>query len=318
MMRRITALVVALVLAAPTSAGAGSTSTAMFGGEIVVAQAFAKAGHPVAIARYYGLIGQKFSSPKWDAVMAQGSTLDASLDLAPGQTYAQVAAGTYDSMILPWLQAANAAAVAHNFKVMWIDFQHEANGHQQVSLGTPGQFVQAWDHIHALAASAGLNVQQGGRLKWVLILTHRAYYPPSKYCSDCGTAAAFFPGTSAVDAIGADGYSRLGCTNGMTGYASGNQYVQPTALFGAALSFAQANSLPLIIAEFGADAYQDPSVQAGFITAMQNWVVANPRVIVASYWNGPASATTCYYDIFQYPKSVAALTTMQQVLTGRP
>lgn len=308
--------------AVPTASAAitpAATSTAMFGGDLPVAQYEAGQGHPVAIVRSYDLIGQKFAGGRaWAQVMGQGSTLLASIDLAPGQTYAQVTAGAYDSQITSWLHGAQDAAVQYGLPSMWVSFEHEANGvaHHPASMGSPAGFRAAWAHIHGLADSAGLNAAQGGRLHWVMILTRRGYEPASRYCPSCGLADAFYPGAGQADAAGVDGYNRAGCSGGRTGYAAGSTFDTPAALFGPALDFARAHALPLMVAEVGSDAYRDPGVQAGFINAMRDWVTANPGVTAAMYWNGPDSTTTCKYSVFDYPQSLAALASMQQALTG--
>jgi hypothetical protein len=60
---------------------------------------------------------------------------------------------------------------------VYVAFEHEANAPPNSVNGTPAQFIKAWDHIHALATKAHLNVGSGGRLRWALILEHLAYFP---------------------------------------------------------------------------------------------------------------------------------------------
>ena len=56
------------------------------------------------------------------------------------------------------------SAVKYHLPAIYVTFEHEADvlTHHR-ALGTPAQFIQAWDHIHQLAAAAHLNWNDGGR-----------------------------------------------------------------------------------------------------------------------------------------------------------
>jgi hypothetical protein len=238
-----------------------------------------------------------------------------SLDtVQPVPTYAEIAAGNYDASISSFLRSVNQAAIQYHLGAIYVDFEHEVNnpgGH--TGLGTPAQFVTAWDHVHALAASAGLNWYQGGRLHWALILSHTAFRPMAgrgKWAMTDGQASAYFPGTNEVDIIAADGYSGAGCG------AAGP--VTPTTLFAPVVEFAQAHGgLPVFISEWGS-AYAASGTQPRFIQQMEAYVAANQEIAAALYWDGPRAGvvhTGCdvrIYSVNPHPTSVAAMAIMAQ------
>lgn len=299
----------------------GVSGGALFGGDMPFVGLQSHVGK-LAIVRDYDFIGQRFPDRKERNLMAAGTTLMISLDTRGGETYSQVASGKDDASILAFLKSVEAAAVTYHLGAIYLCFEHEVDGRAHHSgLGTPAQFIQAWDHIHQLAVSAHLNWQQGGRIHWVMILTHMAYIPVNqrpKYARGAGTAAGFFPGTSEVDVIAVDGYNVEGCTHsGKVGRdASGSQVTAPSALFGDALTFAASHSMPVFITEFGTVAYSSAAVQAGFIHQMQEYVMGNSRIAAALYWNGPHPAFICAYDVTSRPQSLSALASMDQALKG--
>ena len=176
---------------------AGVRSGVMFGGDVPLATAESKLGRKLAIVRVYDHLGHRFGGPQINRIMAGGSTLLVSLDTLPprGPGYAAIAAGREDAAIRSWLHEVEQSAVKYHLPAIYVSFEHEANvpSHHQ-GLGTPAQFVQAWDHIHQLAASAHLNWNDGGRIHWVFILTHFAY--------NDGQVGQFWPGTHEVDIAG--------------------------------------------------------------------------------------------------------------------
>src|SRR6202035_3015280 len=148
---------------------------------------------------------------------------------------------------------------------IYVCFEHEAdNAGRHAGLGSPAGFIAAWDHIHKLAQSAHLDWDDGGRLHWVWILTHAAF--------SSGAAGSFWPGSSQVDVVAADGYNTSTCRQAMAGsnlVADGNQVITPAELFGPALGFARAQGgLPVFIAEWASVPYVSSAVQPGFIRQM--------------------------------------------------
>src|SRR5215472_11626650 len=146
----------------------------LFGGNDQLARQTATLGRNLAIVRVYYQIGGTFPSYIDTQHMKEGSTLLVSLDSA-GPSYASIADGQKDASIKAFLRAVNQAAKQYGLGAIYISFEHEPDGPQHAGLGSAAQFVRAWDHVHQLAESAGLDANQGGRLRWVLILIHNTY-----------------------------------------------------------------------------------------------------------------------------------------------
>jgi hypothetical protein len=300
--------------AAGTLAG---VSGVMFGGDVPLAAEQPALGRKLAIVRVYDRLGQKFSTPMVDNFMAQGTTILVSLDTFPGGApYSSIAAGQYDSTITSFLEALNSSAVHYGLPAIYFTFEHEANvpGHHQ-GLGTPGQFVQAWDHIHQIAVDHHLEWSQGGRVHFVLILTHFAYIN--------GSASQFWPGANEVDIVGADGYNTGGCRTARAAHRSfGNGQtapVSPASLFTDTVRFAASNGgLPVFIAEWGSVAYSSTSVRVNWINQMDSFLLGNPTVHAALYWD--SQVPPCNYILNNSPSSLSALTSLAQspLMQGRP
>jgi hypothetical protein len=301
------------VLPSDEPAGAGSRSGvsggALFGGTSGLAQEEGQLGRSLAIVRAYYHIGQAFPKPGNRRLMAAGTTLLVSLDTTPatGPSYAAIASGQYDASISSFLKAVNQAAIRYHLGAIYICFEHEANNassHQ--GLGSPAQFVSAWDHVHQLAGSAHLNWNDGGRLHWVWILTHFAFLT--------GTATSFWPGRNEVDVIAADGYNTSTCRQAMPGssiVAQGSQVTTPAELFGSVLGFAHAQGgLPVFISEWASVPYASSSVQPGFIRQMEAYVTTNREIAAALYWSGHGHGNGCNYALGNQPGSLAALAAM--------
>jgi hypothetical protein len=299
-------------------AAGGSAAAAngvLFGGDIKFAAVQGALGRKLAIVRVYDVIGERFLTPTLASLMSQGTTVLVSLDTYPGSgpSYASIAAGQHDSTIMAWLKSVEQAAVTYHLPAVYVTFEHEAdNISKHQGLGTPAQFVQAWDHIHALAVSAHLDWNQGGRIHWAMILMHFAYLN--------GSAAAYWPGTGEADIVAADGYNTGGCrqarhTGG--GFTFGRTpAVSPASLFSKVVSFAAARGhVPVFIAEWGSVPYSSPSVRVSFIQQMQSFVQANPEIAGVLYWN--SAVPPCNYTVNNSPTSLAALATMGRVFQGQ-
>ena len=297
---------------------AGVRSGVMFGGDVPLATAESKLGRKLAIVRVYDHLGHRFGGPQINRIMAGGSTLLVSLDTLPprGPSYAAIAAGREDAAIRSWLHEVEQSAVKYHLPAIYVSFEHEANvpSHHQ-GLGAPAQFVQAWDHIHQLAASAHLNWNDGGRIHWVFILTHFAY--------NDGQAGQFWPGTHEVDIVGADGYNTGGCRAARSSHAhfttGQTPPVTPASLFTGLLRFAASHgSLPVFIAEWGSVAYRNANVRVNWIHQMQAFVQANPEITAALYWN--SQVPPCNYILNNSPTSLSALASMAHApdMQGKP
>lgn len=275
--------------------GAGTApGAALFGGTDPLVGEQGALGRTLAIVRVYYHIGDAFPTPEDQAHMAAGSTLLVSLD-STGTSYASIAAGDKDGAILSFLRAVNQAAVRYHLSAIYVSFQHEPDNSLASGLGSPAEFVQAWDHVRQLAASAHLNWQNGGRLHWVLIIIH------STFAS--GAAISFWPGAGEVDVVAVDGYNSYRCKSSLQSQAQ-----TPARLFDPALSFAASHGgLPVFIAEWGSDTVQ-PAEQTTFIQQMQSYVAGNPQIAAALYWDegGP----NCNYAIDNNSAALSALAAM--------
>ena len=303
----------------PHAAGAlaGVGNGVMFGGDVPLVAEEAALGRNLAIVRVYDLLGQPFVNRTMDNFMSHGTTILASLDVYPGMpTYASIAAGQHDATIASYLESMNSSAIHYKLPAIYFTFEHEANtpGHH-TGLGTPAQFIQAWDHVHQIAVDHHLLWSQGGRIHFVLILTHFFY--------NNGKAIEYWPGTNEVDIVSADGYNTGGCriarkqhrpfTFGVTPPES------PASLFTGVVHFAAAHGgLPVFIAEWGSVAYANNSVRVNWIQQMQSFVAANPAIHATLYWD--SRVLQCNYIINNSSTSLSALANMGQspMMQGNP
>jgi hypothetical protein len=296
---------------------AGVGNGVMFGGDVPLVSQEAALGRNLAIVRVYDLLGQSFVNRTMDNFMSHGTTILASLDVYPGMpTYASIAAGQHDATIASYLESMNSSAIHYKLPAIYFTFEHEANtpGHH-TGLGTPAQFIQAWDHVHQIAVDHHLLWSQGGRIHFVLILTHFFY--------NNGKAIEYWPGTNEVDIVSADGYNTGGCriarkhhlpfTFGQTPPES------PSSLFGGVVHFAAAHGgLPVFIAEWGSVAYANNTVRVNWIQQMQSFVAANPSIHATLYWD--SRVLQCNYILNGSPTSMSALASMGQssLMQGKP
>jgi hypothetical protein len=302
--------------------GSGVVGGALFGGDLPLVPETGKLGRQLAIVRTYLTLGEQFPVAEARVAMQAGSTVLASLDSAPGRgqgSYASIAAGQHDAEITRFLQQMEQAAASYHLGAIYFSFEHEANTPNHQVLGTPAQFIQAWDHVHALAASAHLLWNQGGRLHFVLILTNMAYTSMAarpRWADSLGQASSFFPGPSEVDIVAADGYNHGGCKNdgpaaATAGVPAGSPAVTPGHLFDPVVSFARAQGLPVFIAEWGSQVYTGSTEQATFITQMRAFVPANQQIAGVLYWNSHSAQNLgCSSSLNNQPASLAALAAM--------
>jgi hypothetical protein len=275
----------------------GVTGGALFGGNYPVVPLETSLGRQLAIVRLYYFIGDSFPGPaKYQNLMAKGSTLLVSLD-SKDTSYASIAAGNEDTAITTFLKAVNQAAIKYKLGSIYVTFEHEPDNESHRSLGSPVQFVQAWDHVHQLAESAHLDWNDGGRLRWVLILIHDTY--------SSWRMGEFWPGNGEVDLLAADGYNSFGCGSG-----GQKQEQTPADTFGPLLSFAASHGdLPVFLAEWGS-ADIPSGEQATYINQMQSYVAANSEIAGALYWD--THVGNCDYKVDGNTASISALATMGQ------
>ena len=301
-----------------TGLQSGVTGGALFGGNVALLPEESQVGRRLAIVRDYYRFGESFPNYMDSRIMASGSTLVVSLDIPRGGTpYAVTASGQNDAYFSGFLHAVNQAAIRYHLPAIYFSFEHESGAPgKHAGLGSPAQFVQAWDHIHALAASEHLNWNDGGRIHWVWIQTHTLFTPLDERPRsqlNVGLPAAYWPGRNEVDIVGVDGYNHTGCSRHAIG-------ATPESLFGPALRFAHQNGgLPLFITEWGSTAFPSSQWQTGFIHQMQAFVTANREIAAALYWNSPGQGLHCDFSVNAHPGSVSALATMAHsaALQGR-
>lgn len=308
-----------------TGSRSGVVGGVLFGGNESLLPEQARLGRRLAIVRVYYRLGEPFPRPRDRRLMAQGSTVLVSLDVIPGDPgYAAIVAGHEDAVIRAFIDAVNGAAVRYHLPAVYLCFEHEVNAlgtHQ--GLGSPGQFIRAWDHIHQLAAAAHADWNQGGRIHWVWILTHEAFSPLDhrpRWALDMGTAGAYWPGSKEVDIVAADGYDGTSCNPRPQASRALLGAATPESLFDPVISFARAHGgLPVFIAEWGGTAFPASQQQASFIKQMQAFVAASPEIAAVLYWNGPAVGRSCAFSIDPNPGSIAAMAAMAHapVLQGR-
>jgi len=277
----LTAATVGNVAAAKSPGGSrsGVAGGVLFGGNADVLRVDGQLGRKLAIVREYFRIGNNFPWPADRAIMAKGTTILASLD-AGRYDYASIAAGHEDAKIISFLRSLNKSAVAYHLGAIYVSFEHEASAAGHRALGSPAEFVKAWDRVHALAAAAHLDWNQGGRLHWVLILSWRTYLPRkvrTRWQLKSGFASQYFAGRNEVDIVAADGYDTRRCTPPA-------QSANPRYLFDPLVSFAHSRGLPVFISEWGANARD--AVQPSFVRGMKAFVTHHPAVAAALYWSG--------------------------------
>jgi hypothetical protein len=284
---------------------------ALFGGNAALASEEGTLGRRLAVVRVYYQTGEPFPLPQDRQLMAAGSTLLVSLATG-GASYAAVAAGRYDGRISAFLSAVDQAAIRYHLGAIYVSFQHEPDAVQHARFGSAAQFVQAWDRVHALAESAGLDWNEGGRLHWVWILIHSSFTSHK--------AGWYWPGPSEVDVVGADGYNSYACKVAKYGKAlssKANEAVTPEAIFGPAIAFARAHGgLPVFISEWGSD-LAPAGTQPTFIRQMQAFIASNHEIGAAMYWDSGGAG--CDFSINGSPMSIAALAAMGRsaALQGR-
>src|ERR1035437_9679562 len=182
----------------------------------------------------------------------------------PNYSLASIIDGGHDSYIQAWAEAAKAYG-----KPLLIRFAEEMNGtwypwSEQVNGNSPGEYVQAWQHVHNIFTKDGVT-----NVKWV--------WSPNVVGSGASGAssdlAELYPGNAYVDYVGIDGYSYPidGCP-------------AASELFGPTLAIAnQLSDRPAMIAETSIDSAC--SSQISLMASLLNWASANPRIIALTWFD---------------------------------
>lgn len=274
----------------------------LFGGDRELVLQEGKLGRILAVVRsYYDMPGPFpwYNDPQ---LMAGGRTLVASFD---STHWVELASGKVDKNITNMLTRVNEAAIKYHFKAIYVDFEHEADIKSSQGVGTPAQFVAAWRHIYHLAASQKLNWQQGGHLRWVLILDQEAF--PKK-------AGKFWPGRDTVDILGDDAYQFGKCYKFPPSdhYLASGKGVTPAYIYNPVLQWATANApgVPIFLPEWGSVAFKDPLVRPAFIRAMTSFITSHPEIHAELYWDAHFKTSACDMRVDSDPASLAALIAM--------
>jgi hypothetical protein len=182
----------------------------------------------------------------------------------PHYSLASIIDGAHDSYIRSWAEAAKAYG-----KPLLIRFAHEMNGSwypwsEQVNGNSPGEYVEAWQHVHNMFAEDGV-----ANVKWV--------WSPNVVGSGTSGAssdlAELYPGNAYVDYVGIDGYSYPN-----DGCPTASELFRPTLAITNQLS-----SRPVMIAETGIDSAC--SSQTSLMASLLNWTSTNSRIVSLTFFD---------------------------------
>ena len=153
--------------------------------------------------------------------------------------WADIAAGRYDTDLV-----ARAREIKRFKKTVYLNFHHEPEDDRDLpgvaKAGTPSQFRAAWRHVRAV-----FRAQHVRNVRFVFILMGRTFRS--------GRAGQWYPGSSAVDVVGADAYNWFG-----TAHPGSHSWTTFEAAFEAAHAFAAARRKPLWVTETGTQ--EDPAL----------------------------------------------------------
>jgi hypothetical protein len=149
----------------------------------------------------------------------------------PAYALDRIAAGDFDAYITQWGQALASwgqpvqLRFAHEMNGNWYPWAEGVNGNQ------PGDYVQAWRHVHDVVAATGAS-----NVDWV--------WSPNVPYFGSTDLAGLFPGAGYVNVVALDGYN-WGTS------ASWSSWMSPQDLFapGIAQLLTLAPGLPILIAE---------------------------------------------------------------------
>ncbi|WP_426998426.1 glycosyl hydrolase [Pseudarthrobacter sp. N5] len=224
------------------------------------------AGESPSIVMFYKDFLQPAPVAELDAVRARGAVSLVTWEpwawggglVQPAYSLDRITAGDFDAKILQWGQA-----LASWGQPVMLRFGHEMNGNwypwaEGVNGNGPGDYVQAWRHVHDVVASTGAT-----NVAWV-------WAPNVPYWGSTDLAG-LYPGAGYVDVVALDGYN-WGTS------ASWSSWVSPQDLFGPGI--AQLRSLapgkPIIIAETASS--EAGGSKAAWNTDLVSYLAAQPDV----------------------------------------
>ncbi|YCQ22906.1 beta-mannanase (plasmid) [Arthrobacter sp. Z4-13] len=176
----------------------------------------------------------------------------------PAYSLDRIAAGDFDARITQWGQALAAwgypvqLRFAHEMNGDWYPWAEGVNGNE------PGDYVQAWRHVHDVMAATGAS-----NVSWV-------WSPNAPYWGSTDLAG-LFPGAGYVDIVGLDGYNW-----GTSAVWSG--WISPQDLFapGIAQLRSLAPGMPILIAETASS--EAGGSKAAWNTDLVSYLSAQPDV----------------------------------------
>jgi hypothetical protein len=190
----------------------------------------------------------------WDPTVTGGTSAD------PTISFADIAAGDYDSYITSFAEAAKSVDAP-----VMIRFAQEMNGAWTTYyLGDRGdsaaEFIAAWRHIHDIFAAVGAT-----NVGWI--------WSPNLVAQGDSSLSAMYPGDAYVDWVGIDGYSYPleGCT-------------APAEIFGPAVREIQGfTSKPMMLAEvaISGSCAQKPTLIANLFS----WLETQPGIDSFVWWD---------------------------------
>ena len=177
----------------------------------------------------------------------------------PAYALDRIAAGDFDAYITQWGQALASwgqpvqLRFAHEMNGNWYPWAEGVNGNQ------PGDYVQAWRHVHDVVAATGAS-----NVDWV--------WSPNVPYFGSTDLAGLFPGAGYVNVVALDGYN-WGTS------ASWSSWMSPQDLFapGMAQLRTLAPGLPILIAETASA--EAGGSKAQWNTDLVSYLAAQPDVV---------------------------------------
>ena len=212
----------------------------------------------------------------WNVIMLNGTVLK----------WADIASGKYDATIDTLAAGLKAFA-----SPVFLQFSHEPEGLAGLA-GTAQNFVSAYQHVHDRLQADGVT-----NVSYVFTLLAYSYR--------MGQADQYYPGSSYVDLLGADGYNWYTCPGHTQTWTSLQD------VFSSFHDYGVAKGKQMVISEWGS--VEDsviPGRKAQWISdasvILQTW----PEVKVVSYFDNGPPAANCSWWVNTTPASLAAYAAM--------
>ncbi|MCO4239576.1 glycosyl hydrolase [Pseudarthrobacter raffinosi] len=177
----------------------------------------------------------------------------------PAYSLDRIAAGDFDAHITQWGQALAAwgqpvqLRFAHEMNGNWYPWAEGVNGNQ------PGDYVEAWRHVHNIVAATGAS-----NVSWV--------WSPNVPYYGSTDLAGLFPGAGYVDVVALDGYN-WGTSASWSGWISPQDLFAP----GIAQLRTLAPGVPILISETASS--EAGGNKAAWNTELVSYLAAQPDVV---------------------------------------